>query len=208
LPGKVRQAKIVKHLFIMSSRSHRHTNQDFASKIGLLFAELGLIGVMAYMFLGNVEGQFIKGIAERLPPYQYEEPIDTIFLPAGHVLHLELPVGNDLFCEGKRIKLKQLPSLVERHLYRSIDKDTIFFVSLRTERAAAYPTYIAVKDILLAQQYDRLNELSLQNFGEPYSTDMPFSQRKALRKQLDLGLSEWMPDEGRERLKMLRRTWW
>jgi hypothetical protein len=189
----------------MPAPSRRHTNQDFASSMSLLLAEIGFAGIMLYLFIGNVGDRFEKGVSEQLPIYRYEVSTDTIFLPASHVLHLELPVGGDVYCEGKRIKLEQLPKLVERHLYRAIGKDTIFFVSLRTERAAAYSVYLAVKDIVLAQQRDYLNELSLQSFREPYSEDMPFYQRKLLGQKQCLEMMEQLPDADEDRLQVVYR---
>ncbi|TXF91457.1 hypothetical protein FUA23_01825 [Neolewinella aurantiaca] len=143
-----------------------------------------------------------------MPYYNYEISSDTLFIPASHILHLDLIVENRIYCEGKHIELIQLEDLVNNHLYRAIDKDTIFFVSLHSERAATYETYLAVKDVVLTQQKGRLNELSLQIFGEPYSSDMHVSRKRILRQQLELGLLEWTLNDSGPQLVETRNGLW
>lgn len=164
------------------------------------------MGIMTFTSIGRVDS-LDQGIMERMPAYQYEVSPDTIYLPAGHVLHLELTGGSLLRCEGKLIDLHQLPNMVERHLYQAIKQDTIYFVSLRTARTASYSTYLSVKNIVLAQRNDRMNELSLQIAGEPYTDDMPSSYRKAIHIRLELGLLEWVPDESGIKLRMIRHSY-
>lgn len=188
----------------MPTPSRRHTNADFAGRIQLLLAEIGLMGVLAYMFIGTPAVQ-LTGISTRLPPYQYEITEDTIFIPAKHILHLQLTGQQRIVCEGKPVSLPELTQLIERHLYQAIAQDTIYFVSLRTAREANYRTYIDVRDAILRQQADRKNELSLRWFNRVYSEDAPYAQRKKISEALELHLIEWEPQrDGAEERNLVR----
>lgn len=176
----------------MPAPSRRHTNADFAGRMQLLLAEIGLMGVLAYLFIG-IPAEQLTGLSTRLPPYQYEITNDTVFIPSNHILHIQLASQRSIVCEGNPVSLPELTQLLERHLYQSISQDTIYFVSLRTSRDANYRIYVDVRDAIRHQQTDRLNELSLRWFNQEYSEDAPYAQWKKINEALELRLIEWEP---------------
>jgi len=66
-------------------------------------------------------------------------------------------------------------------------------ISLKNDRGTNYETYLAVYNELKGAYDELWDELAQKRYGEPYSDDMPFAQRKAIKGEIPMVLSEAEP---------------
>jgi len=66
-------------------------------------------------------------------------------------------------------------------------------ISLKNDRGTNYQTYLAVYNELKGAYDELWDELAQKRYGEPYSDDMPFAQRKAIKGEIPMVLSEAEP---------------
>jgi len=66
-------------------------------------------------------------------------------------------------------------------------------ISLRNDRGTNYKVYLRVYNALKAAYDELWDEKSQELYGKPYSDDMPFSERKAIKTAIPMVLSEAEP---------------
>jgi hypothetical protein len=73
------------------------------------------------------------------------------------------------------------------------DRQTRAIISLKNDRGTSYQTYLEVYNELKGAYEELWDELALKRYGEPYTDDMPFAQRKAIRDEIPFVISEAEP---------------
>ena len=64
---------------------------------------------------------------------------------------------------------------------------------MKNDRGTDYETYLNVYNELKGAYDELWDELSQRRYGMPYSDEMPFAQRKAIRAEIPMVLSEAEP---------------
>ncbi|NJC25768.1 ExbD/TolR family protein [Neolewinella antarctica] len=139
-----------------------------------------------------------KGILVKLPPWSDEEP-DITKLKERNVFSVLVNAQNDLLVRDEPMKIGRLREAAKefirnpQRLENMSEAPNKAIISLKNDRGTEYDTYLAVYNELKGA-YDELWETEAQKrYGTPYSEDMPFAQRKAIKTEIPMVLSEAEP---------------
>lgn len=139
-----------------------------------------------------------KGILVKLPPWSEEEP-DITRLKTRNVYSVLVNAQNELLVRGERVELRSLRENTKEFISNPqrredyAESPTRAIISLKNDRGTNYETYLQVYNELKAAYTELWNELSLRKYGVPYSEEMPFAQRKAIRDEIPFVISEAEP---------------
>lgn len=139
-----------------------------------------------------------KGITVKLPPWSEEEP-DITKLKTRNVFSVLVNAQDNLLVRGEPMRVEDLrekAKLFIRNPYNAPDmaeKPTKAIISLKNDRGTSYDAYLQVYNELKAGYNELWDELSQQKYGIPYSDDMPFAYKKAIRDEIPFVLSEAEP---------------
>jgi biopolymer transport protein ExbD len=136
-----------------------------------------------------------KGILVKLPPWS-DEPPPIQQLNERNVYSVLVNAQNELLIRGERMRIENLRENAKSFIanpnrrsdYAESPKNAI--ISLKNDRGTQYKTYIEVYNELKGAYRELWDELSLRKFGEPYSDDMDFAQKKAIRDEIPFVISE------------------
>jgi len=64
---------------------------------------------------------------------------------------------------------------------------------LKNDRGTNYETYLAVYNELKGAYEELWDDLSQRRYGKPYADDMPYAERKAIKTEIPMVLSEAEP---------------
>ncbi len=139
-----------------------------------------------------------KGILVRLPPWSDEEP-DITKLKERNVYSVLVNANNQLLVREEPMRIAQLRENAKefisnpRRLENMSESPKNAIISLKNDRGTNYETYLAVYNELKGAYDELWDELAQKRYGEPYSDDMPFAQRKAIKGEIPMVLSEAEP---------------
>jgi biopolymer transport protein ExbD len=129
-----------------------------------------------------------KGILVKLPPWSDEEP-DITKLKTRNVYSVLVNAQDQLLVRGEPLRIAQL----RENAKEFIESPKNAIISLKNDRGTSYEAYLGVYNELKAAYAELWTELSQSRYGEPYSDDMPFAQRKAIRDEIPFVISEAEP---------------
>lgn len=139
-----------------------------------------------------------KGIMVKLPPWSEEEP-DITKLKERNVFSVLVNAQNQLLVRGEPADIDDLKDRAKEFIANPqnrpdlAEKPTKAIISLKNDRGTEYKTYLEVYNELKAAYNELWDELSRQKFGIPYSEDMAFAYKKAIREEIPFVLSEAEP---------------
>ena len=139
-----------------------------------------------------------KGILVKLPPWSDEEP-DITKLKERNVFSVLVNAQNQLLVREEPARIGELRERAKEFIMNPSNRPDLAegpknaIISLKNDRGTDYDTYLAVYNELKGAYDDLWDELSQRRYGEPYSEEMPFAQRKAIRDEIPMVLSEAEP---------------
>lgn len=139
-----------------------------------------------------------KGILVKLPPWSDEEP-DITKLKERNVFSVLVNAQNQLLVREEPARIGELRERAKEFIMNPSNRPDLAegpknaIISLKNDRGTDYETYLAVYNELKGAYDELWTELSERRYGEPYSEEMPFAQRKAIRDEIPMVLSEAEP---------------
>ena len=139
-----------------------------------------------------------KGILVKLPPWSDEEP-DITKLKERNVFSVLVNANNELLVREEPARIGELRERAKEFIMNPSNRPDLAegpknaIISLKNDRGTDYDTYLAVYNELKGAYDELWTELSERRYGEPYSEEMPFAQRKAIRDEIPMVLSEAEP---------------
>jgi biopolymer transport protein ExbD len=139
-----------------------------------------------------------KGILVKLPPWSDEEP-DITKLKTRNVYSVLVNAQDQLLVRGEPLRIAQLRENAKEFIANPNKRENLSespknaIISLKNDRGTSYEAYLGVYNELKAAYAELWTELSQSRYGEPYSDDMPFAQRKAIRDEIPFVISEAEP---------------
>ncbi len=139
-----------------------------------------------------------KGILVRLPPWSDEEP-DITKLKTRNVYSVLVNAQNELLVREQPMRLAELRENAKEFISNPNNAPDMSesprnaIISLKNDRGTNYETYLAVYNELKGAYEELWEELSQRRYGEPYSEDMEFAKRKAIKEEIPMVLSEAEP---------------
>lgn len=139
-----------------------------------------------------------KGITVKLPPWSEEEP-DIQKLKERNVYSVLVNANNELLVRGEPMRISELRNNAKEFIANPSnrpdlsEKPTMAIISLKNDRGTEYNTYLQVYNELKGAYNELWDELSRRKFGVPYSDDLPLAQRKAIKDEIPMVLSEAEP---------------
>ncbi|MCP9236257.1 biopolymer transporter ExbD [Lewinella sp. JB7] len=139
-----------------------------------------------------------KGILVKLPPWSDEEP-DITRLKERNVFSVLVNAQNQLLVREEPARIGELRERAKEFIMNPTKRPDLAegprnaIISLKNDRGTDYDTYLAVYNELKGAYDDLWDELSQRRYGQPYSEEMPFAQRKAIRDEIPMVLSEAEP---------------
>jgi len=139
-----------------------------------------------------------KGITVKLPPWSDEEP-DITKLKKRNVFSVLVNAQDQLLVRGEPADVDQLRERAKIFIsnpYNAEDmaeKPTKAIISLKNDRGTSYEAYLRVYNELKAAYSELWDDLIQKKYGRPYSDDMPFAYKKAIRDEIPFVLSEAEP---------------
>ncbi len=139
-----------------------------------------------------------KGILVKLPPWSDEEP-DITKLKERNVYSVLVNAQNQLLVREEPMRLANLRENAKefisnpRRMENMSESPKNAIISLKNDRGTNYETYLAVYNELKGAYDELWDELAQKRYGEPYSDDMPYAQRKAIKTEIPMVLSEAEP---------------
>lgn len=139
-----------------------------------------------------------KGILVKLPPWSDEEP-DITKLKERNVYAVLVNAQNQLLVREEPMRLAELRANAKefianpRRMENMAESPSNAIISLKNDRGTNYQTYLAVYNELKGAYDELWDELSQKRYGKPYSEDMPYAQRKAIKDEIPMVLSEAEP---------------
>lgn len=139
-----------------------------------------------------------KGILVKLPPWSDEEP-DITKLKERNVYSVLVNAQNQLLVREEPMRLADLRENAKefianpRRMENMAESPRNAIISLKNDRGTNYETYLAVYNELKGAYDELWDELSQRRYGTPYSDELPFAQRKAIKTEIPMVLSEAEP---------------
>jgi len=139
-----------------------------------------------------------KGILVKLPPWSDEEP-DITKLKERNVYSVLVNANNQLLVREQPMQVSDLRENAKEFILNPNNAPDMSesprnaIISLKNDRGTEYDTYLAVYNELKGAYEELWDELAEKRYGEPYTEDMPFAQRKAIRDEIPFVISEAEP---------------
>ncbi len=139
-----------------------------------------------------------KGITVKLPPWSEEEP-DIQKLKTRNVFSVLVNAQDQLLVRGEPAEIGQLKDRAKEFIANPqrredlAEKPTKAIISLKNDRGTSYDAYLEVYNELKAAYNELWDESARRKYGIPYSDDMPFAYKKAIRDEIPFVLSEAEP---------------
>ena len=139
-----------------------------------------------------------SGILVKLPPWSEEEP-DITQLKERNVYAVLVNAQNQLLVRGQVMDIDKLRENTKEFIGNPkqrpdyAEKPARAIISLKNDRGTSYGTYLEVYNELKGAYNELWDDLSRKNYGKPYSDDMPFAERKAIKEEIPFVLSEAEP---------------
>lgn len=154
--------------------------------------------MLLIFFLVTTTMDVDKGITVKLPPWSEEEP-DITKLKKRNVFSINLNAQNQLQVRGDLMDVKDLKEKTKEFIANPLkledlsEEPTKALISLKNDRGTKYEAYIEVYNELTAAYKELWDELSLKEYGVPYSDELDIDKRRNIRNQIPKVLSEAEP---------------
>ena len=154
--------------------------------------------LLLIFFLVTTEIVEDKGLLVKLPPWSDEAP-EIQQLKTRNVFSVLVNKDNDLLVRGEPTQIGELRERTKEFIMNPQKRDdlaerpTRAIISLKNDRGTEYSTYLAVYNELQAAYNELWNESAQRKFGVDYSDDLPIEQRREIRNEIPLVLSEAEP---------------
>jgi len=139
-----------------------------------------------------------KGILVKLPPWSDEEP-DITKLKERNVYSVLVNAQNQLLVREEPMRLANLRENAKefisnpRRMENMSESPKNAIISLKNDRGTNYETYLAVYNELKGAYDELWDDLAQKRYGEPYSEEMEYAKRKAIKTEIPMVLSEAEP---------------
>lgn len=171
-----------------SSRS-RMSNEINASSM----ADIAFLLLIFFLVTTTIDVD--KGILVKLPPWS-DEPPEIQKLATRNVFSVLVNANNQLLVRGEPATLEDLRDRAKEFIVNPqgredlAEKPTKAIISLKNDRGTNYETYLEVYNELMGAYNELWDEESRRTHGLPYSEDLPFATRKAIKSKIPMVLSE------------------
>jgi len=139
-----------------------------------------------------------RGILAKLPPWSEEEP-DITRLNPRNVLDVVVTKNDELMVRGQKVELSVLTEMAKKFISNPnknpemAESPTKAIISLKNDRGTTYTVYLDVYNALKTAYEELWEDKSQELFGKPYSDDMPLAERKRIKTEIPMVLSEAEP---------------
>lgn len=139
-----------------------------------------------------------KGILVKLPPWS-DEPPEITQLKTRNVFSVLVNGQDQLLVRGEPMQIADLREKTKEFIINPANAPDMSespknaIISLKNDRGTSYEQYLAVYNELKGAYAELWNERSEALYGEPYTDEMPFAQRKAIRTEIPFIISEAEP---------------
>ena len=154
--------------------------------------------LLLIFFLVTTTIEVDKGILVKLPPWSEEEP-DIQQLKERNVFSVLVNAQNQLLVRGEVTDIADLRERTKEFIANPTKRSDLSespknaIISLKNDRGTNYETYLLTYNELQAAYNELWNEEAQKLFGEDYSDDMPFAQRKEIKSKIPFVISEAEP---------------
>lgn len=154
--------------------------------------------MLLIFFLVTTTMDVDKGITVKLPPWSEEEP-DITKLKKRNVFSINVNAFNQLQVRGDLMDVKDLKDKTKEFILNPMKLEDLSeapnkaLISLKNDRGTKYEAYIEVYNEITAAYKELWDELSMKEYGVPYSDELDIEKRKAIRTQIPKVLSEAEP---------------
>ncbi len=120
-------------------------------------------------------------------------------IKARNVLDVKVKGSGKIFVRGKEVPWSRLTKMTKAFIANPENKPDLAtspkeaIISLQNERGTNFDRYLKVYNALKAAYEQLWDEKAQELFNEPYSDDMPFAKRKAIREEIPFIISEAEP---------------
>ncbi len=156
--------------------------------------------LLLIFFLTTTEIVEEKGLLVKLPPWE-ENRTEILHPPKLNVFSVLVNDNDELLVRGERIELADLRARTKTFITNPEQLSTLpqnprrAIISLKNDRGTSYATYLGVYNELQAAYNELWDEAAQERFGVPYSEELPIEQRRAIRSDIPLVLSEAEPTD-------------
>lgn len=147
-------------------------------------ADVAFLLLLFFLVATSIENP--KGIQVLLPKY---EPTPPIQLPENAVLTIKINRSNQVMVELEYSSIDQVANLVAEHVFERIELDEQPVVSLVTDTAATYNTYIEVYDQIKSAYTTLRNDFAQSMFAKDFRF-LSQSDRKVVIQKIPMVISE------------------
>lgn len=136
----------------------------------------------------------------KLPYWSDEEP-DLNKLNPRNVFDVLVNKDNELLVRGKKTELSALTEMAKAFISNPdssaemAESPKHAIISLKNDRGTNYEAYLKVYNALKAAYDELWDEKAQELYGKPYSDDMPFEQRRAIKSAIPMVISEAEPSD-------------
>lgn len=154
--------------------------------------------MLLIFFLVTTTMDVDKGITVKLPPWSEEEP-DITKLKKRNVFSINVNAFNQLQVRGELMDVTQLKEKTKEFILNPMRLDNLSeapnkaLISLKNDRGTKYEVYVNVYNEITAAYNELWDEVSMKDYGVPYSDELDVAKRKAIRAQIPKTLSEAEP---------------
>ncbi len=154
--------------------------------------------MLLIFFLVTTTMDVDKGITVKLPPWSEEEP-DITQLKKRNVFAINVNAFNQLQVRGELMDVKDLKDKTKEFILNPQKLDNLSevpnkaLITLKNDRGTKYEAYIEVYNEITAAYNELWDEISMKEYGVPYSDALDIDKRKAIRTQIPKTLSESEP---------------
>jgi len=154
--------------------------------------------MLLIFFLVTTTMDVDKGITVKLPPWSEEEP-DITKLKKRNVFSINVNALNQLQVRGDLMDVKDLKEKTKEFILNPQKLEDLSeapnkaLISLKNDRGTKYEAYLEVYNEITAAYNELWDELSMKEYGVPYSDELDIEKRKAIRTQIPKVLSEAEP---------------
>ncbi len=139
-----------------------------------------------------------KAIQVKLPPWSEEAP-DPLKLKKNNVFGILVNKDDQLLVRGEPTDVSELKErcveFIDNPTKRAdlSDSPTNAIISLKNDRGTSYDAYIQVYNEVMAAYNELWDRESQRLFNKPYSDEMPLAQKKEIKGNYPLVISEAEP---------------
>lgn len=139
-----------------------------------------------------------KAIAVKLPPWSNEPPPE-MKLNSRNVYSVLVNAADQLLVRGELTELSELRERTKEFIINPTGREDLAkspnqaIISLKNDRGTSYGRYLEVYNELKGAYNELWDEEAMDSYGVPYSDDMPYDQRKAIKDKIPFVISEAEP---------------